>query len=433
MSRLLQGFLARLPVLPRKTLFPILALALTVVTGTALVAFAPEPDRKAVETLAIPVTTLEAEVRALSPEVHLYGRVETPHMARLTALITAPVESLLVREGDRVAKGAVLVQLDETDARLLVRRRAAESVEARAALDGLKLAGADDRTVLEHQEELHRLATDKLERYRRLREQRSINEEIWKAVLEERHAQAIALSRQRRLVLDFTHRLASAEARVDRVLASLEEARVQLERTRVRAPFQGRVTRVAVAPGERVAPGTAVAEIYDDTTLQIRVQIPNVHLPVLQRALALGERPRAMADFGDRRATGALDRLVGAVGAGQSGVDGLVRLDLDGLPPDLGRTVSLRITLPAQDNVVAVPVQAVYGQQRLFLIEDGRLTGIDVERVGAITGNDGEQRLLVRSDAFDEGTRILTSQLTNAVTGLRVRVEDVAPTDTDGA
>ena len=247
------------------------------------------------------------------------------------------------------------------------------------------------------------------------------------------HAQAIALSRQRRLVLDFAHRLASAEARVDRVLASLEEARVQLERTRVRAPFQGRVTRVAVAPGERVAPGTAVAEIYDDTTLQIRVQIPNVHLPVLQRALALGERPRAMADFGDRRATGALDRLVGAVGAGQSGVDGLVRLDLDGLPPDLGRTVSLRITLPAQDNVVAVPVQAVYGQQRLFLIEDGRLTGIDVERVGAITGNDGEQRLLVRSDAFDEGTRILTSQLTNAVTGLRVRVEDVAPTDTDGA
>ena len=58
---------------------------------------------------------------------------------------------------------------------------------------------------------------------------------------------------------------------------------------------------------------------------------------------------------------------------------------------------------------------------------------VDVERVGALTGDDGEPRLLVRSDAFDEGTHILTSQLTNAVTGLRVRVEGVTPGDTGGA
>ena len=197
---------------PRKKLFPVVAVLLTMLTATALVAFAPEPDRRPAESQAVPVTSLVATVDTRSPEVRLFGRVETPNTARLTALITAPVESLRVREGDRAARGDVLVQLDGTDTALLVRRRESDLVDARASLDALKLAGADDREVLTHQEELHRLATEKVARYRRLREQRTIAEETLKAVLEEHHAQAIALSRQRRLVADFEHRLASAEA-----------------------------------------------------------------------------------------------------------------------------------------------------------------------------------------------------------------------------
>ena len=429
MSSLPQRVLARLVRMPRKRLFPTLAVALTALTGTVLVAFAPEPDLRSPESQAIPVTSLVVQVRTLSPEIHLYGRVETPHRARLTALITAPVEALRVREGHRAARGDVLVQLDDTDTELVVRRRESDLVEARADLDALKLAGADDREVLEHHEELHRLAAEKVERYRRLREQRSIAEETLKAVLEEHHAQAIALSRQRRLVLDFEHRLASAEARVDRTLASLEEARVALERTRIRAPFPGRVTEIAVAPGELVSPGTIVAEIYDDTALEIRAQIPNVHLPAVERALAGGDGLPVVADLRDRRVQGELERLVGAVGAGQSSVDGLVRLAAGAAPPDLGRAVSLTVTLPPVDGVVSLPVEAVYGEGRVFLIEGGLLTGIDVERAGTATGDAGEPRLLVRSEALPEGARILTSQLSNAVTGLRVRVADDSTED----
>ncbi len=409
---------------PRKKLFPVVAVLLTMLTATALVAFAPEPDRRPAESLAVPVTSLVATVDTRAPEVRLFGRVETPNTARLTALVTAPVESVQVREGDRADRGDVLVLLDGTDTALLVRRRESDLVDARASLDALKLAGADDREVLTHQEELHRLATEKVARYRRLREQRTIAEETLKAVLEEHHAQAIALSRQRRLVADFEHRLASATAHVERALASLEEARVAHERTRIRAPFPGRVTRIPVAPGELVAPGTTVAEIYDDGALEIRVQIPNVHLPAVQTALAAGDRLPVVADLGDRQARGELERLVGAVGAGQSGVDGLVRLAAGAAPPDLGRAVSLTVTLPPVAGVVALPVQAVYGEGRVFLIADGVLSGVEVERVGAATGEDGTQSLLVRSTALHHGARVLTSQLSNAVTGLRVRAED---------
>ena len=419
-----QKLIARIGRPLRRFRFPLAAIALTVLAGGALVAFAPEPDIRPVEDLAVPVTTMLARPGALSPELHLYGRVETPNRAGLTALTSAIVDLLRVREGDRVAKGDVLVQLDETDARLRVRRHESDLVEARADLESLQLAGADDREVLMHEEELYRLATDKLESYRRLREQGSIAEEIWIAVVQAHHAQAIAVSRQRRLTLGFEHRLSSAEARVDRALASLEEARVGLERTRIRAPFAGRVTKISVAPGELVAPGTIVADIYDDRTLQIRAQVPNAYVSLLEEELRTGWQPPVVIDLGYRKVNGALERLVGAVGEGQSGVDGLVRIDFDGQPPDLGRSVSLRITLPPEENVLAVPVHSVYGQRRVFLVEEGVLTGVEVDRVGSITGDDGKQRLLIRAAALGVEARILTSRLSNAVTGLHVTVED---------
>ena len=75
---------------------------------------------------------------------------------------------------------------------------------------------------------------------------------------------------------------------------------------------------------------------------------------------------------------------------------------------------------------MALPVQAVYGQRRVFMIEDGLLAGIDVERVGEMTTERGDLRLLVRGPGLNDGGRVLTTQLSNAVTGLRVSVADDA-------
>ena len=418
-QRLKAGLLRRLRhVAPRTwVLLAIVVSALSISTG--LVAFAPEPDRVPAERNAVPVAGLIAELGTYSPQANLYGRVETPRTASLTALVSDTVAELLVREGDRVQAGDVLVQLDQTDAELEVQRREAERVQARADLAALELAGSADLEVLEHQRTLHELAQSKVERYRQLREQGSISQETLNAVLQDSHAQAIALSRQRNQVQSFEHRLAQAKASVSRAETALEEARVTLQRTSINAPFPGRVTSIQVAPGELVSPGRVVAEMYDDSALEIRVQIPNAHLPGLQAALASGVKPNVSVDVGHRRASGELDRLVGAVAKGQSGVDGLVRLSA-GTPLDLGRAVNLRITLPPVTNAVAIPVQAVYGQRRLFVIENGLLRGVDIERLGATADASGTRQLLVRADELQDGVRILTSQLSNAVTGLRV-------------
>lgn len=415
--------LARVPARARVVLAIV---AVSGFSGAGLIAFAPEPDLVAVDPEGVPASGMVVERRTLSPEVRLYGRVETPNTAQLTALIAAPVARLEVREGDRVEAGTALVALDQTDVALAVQRAEADRAQAQADLEVLLLSGTEDRAVLAHQEQLAAAAVAKADWHRRLFEQGSISRQTLNTAQSESHAQAIALVQQRSLVASFEHRRARSQASVARANATLEEARVNLARAAVRAPFPGRVTRILVAPGELVSPGTVVVEIYDDTRLEIRVPIPNVHLPDVEAALAAGERPPVLADFGDVELPGHLERLVGAVAKGRSGVDGLVALAPGINPPDLGRAVPLRMTMRPVAGLVAVPVQAVYGQRRVFLIDDGLLAGIDVERVGEMTTADGDFRLLVHSPRLTDGAWLLTSQLSNAVTGLRVRVQDKA-------
>ena len=410
--------------IPRRARIVIVIVVASGFCSAGLIAFAPKPDHVAAEADGVPISSMVAEFKRLSPEIRLYGRVETPNAAKLTALISAPVQSLAAREGERVNAGAVLIALDATDTRLAVERAEADLAQAQADLNVLLLAGDEDRAVLAYQEELAKQAVVKADWHRQLFAQGSISRQTLNAALSESHAQSISLVQRRGLVASFEHRRSRAQASVARAESSLAEARVNLERASVKAPFPGRVTRILVAPGELVAPGTVVAEIYDDTRLEIRVPIPNVHLPEVEAALALGERPAVRADFGDTEGAGHLERLAGAVEKGRSGVDGLVRLAADVDPPDLGRAVELRMTMRPIADLVAVPVQAVYGQRRAFLVEDGVLVGIDVERVGEMTTAQGDFRLLVRGPRLHDGSRVLTTQLSNAVTGLRVSVRD---------
>ncbi len=55
------------------------------------------------------------------------------------------------------------------------------------------------------------------------------------------------------------------------------------------------------------------------------------------------------------------------------------------------------------------------------VVEDDRLQGITVERIGDHRASDGAYRVLVRGDGLRPGSRIITTQLPKASDGLRVQ------------
>ncbi len=90
--------------------------------------------------------------------------------------------------------------------------------------------------------------------------------------------------------------------------------------------------------------------------------------------------------------------------------------------PALGRVVDMLIRLPEEAGVVALPVAALYENDRIYAVDDkDRLQAIDVERVGELQTRDGEYRVLVRSPKLAEGRKVITTQLPKAVSGLLVQ------------
>lgn len=381
---------------------------------------APKPDKKAVEETAWPVTTITAEPTSISPELRLFGRVESPRQSALKASLVAHVASVPVLEGSEVKAGEVLVQLDPTDAALAVQRSDADLTEARADVASLKLKIEENRSVLTHQSRLNDLAKAKAARYEKLRAQQSVSQETLNAALREADQQAIAWSHQKALVDDARNQLVRAEARVRRAEAALDEAKENLDRTSIRAPFDGRVTAVSVSPGELVQPGSPIADIYDTSSLEVRAQIPANQLPTIKHALAGGTELAAKLDVDGVPVAARLARLSGQVSKGSSSVDGLFAVDPTA-QVEVGRAVAVVVTMPRIDNAIALPVQAIYGHDRIYVVRDERLQAVNIARLGELSDGEGHMEVVVSASHIPEKAAIVTSQLTMAVTGLKVK------------
>jgi len=78
--------------------------------------------------------------------------------------------------------------------------------------------------------------------------------------------------------------VAAAEALLKASEADLEAARLDLSRTSISAPFNGRISEKYVDIGQFVSPGTAVAMVYDTDVVQVR-------LPLADRQVALLDLP----------------------------------------------------------------------------------------------------------------------------------------------
>lgn len=406
--------------LSRKNRLFLVILGLSALSTGVLMATAPVHDPSVVEEKAWPVSTVAAEAGTQVPQLNLFGRVETPNHASLSAAVEAEVRTLHVREGDRVAAGQLLLSLDDAEERLRLEQRAADLQQAEAGLASLRREMDTERAVLVHMRELNQLTRTKAERLRKLNSRNLIATEQLENTLQEVARQGIELSRQQALVDNHPHRLAMAEAGVSRARAQWRDQQIMLERTAITAPFDGRVSALAVSPGDRVRPGQALISLYDTGALQVRVPVPSSSVGLLKQALARGET--ISAGLGDSGLTAQLQQLAGEVHSGSSGIDAIFRVMDDSGTLELGRAVDVSIALPPVDNAIALPLHSLYGNKRIYLVEEQRLIGREVIPLGQRLSQDGELQVLVSADGLDPGAAILSTNLPRATSGLRVQV-----------
>ncbi|GGC05447.1 hypothetical protein GCM10011352_34530 [Marinobacterium zhoushanense] len=406
-----------------KRLAPLLILVLAVMAFRTLQATRPQPPAQAIEERSWSVHAETIAPAPLQPEVELYGAIETPKMATLSAALEADLIELHAREGDRVNAGQLLARLDSRDVEIDIRQQKAQLASVDAQINAELVRYRADNEDLKLQQELVALKEKDLARYQNLAERNMASQQQIDSARTALQQQRLNLNALNEAINDHPNRLAQLEAERQRIDALLESLSLDLERTEIRAPYTARIAAVQVAGGDRVRAGDALFDLYGLEQLEVRAQVPERLLSQLRPAMRQGaDNIQASASLDGLPLRLELDRLGATVSSGKAGVDALFRLIDPPLAPEPGRSLRLQLRLPVQPELVALPPTALYGTDRIYRVTDSRLEPVTVSRVGQLTTAEGESRVLVRSETLAAGQQVITTQLPNAIAGLRVDI-----------
>jgi RND family efflux transporter MFP subunit len=172
------------------------------------------------------VTLVPVRERRLPDAFEAVGTIQAQQTAQIASQVTGYVISINVREGDYVKQGEAVAVID--DAQL---RAGVEQAQAASSAAAQELVAADSEVAL---------AKSTFDRYQSLYEKKSLSPQEYDEV---------------------KTRLQSATARRDRARASqtqaaaaLRQSQTVLDRTRIRAPFNGIVTARNADPGALATP-----------------------------------------------------------------------------------------------------------------------------------------------------------------------------------
>ena len=409
-----------------RILAPVLILAAGVAGMAALVKSKPQRAPLAAEERAWTVAAAVVEPGTVTPQLMLFALVDSPRTTRLTSAVTADVKTVEVLEGQRAVPGNRLITLDDREARLVLDQRRAEVAELEADLEHEALRHRNNLAALGHEKELLELARREVERARSLAERNVGSQSNLDQARREEERQKLSVEQRELAIGEHRSREKQLRARLARAEAQRSRAMLDLERTLVYPPFEGWITELFVSPGDRVRPGDQLIELFDAAMVELRAQIPLRHLPVVRAAVERGETLGARAVVGGREVRAVLHRITARVGRGSGGADGLFRVveGNDRLP--LGRTVLLTLDLPAVRDAITIPREALYGTDRVFVVDGPRMKSVRVERLGETHPAGGESGVVVRSPHLRASSRVIVTQLPNAIDGLRIKVVEAA-------
>ncbi|HEB91216.1 MAG TPA: efflux RND transporter periplasmic adaptor subunit [Deltaproteobacteria bacterium] len=393
-------------------ILPLLALAFGLAVQALLIATRDVPETREPEIPSPLVRVITARPRDVRFRVESRGivvpRTESDLVAEVRGRVVEVAPALEV--GGFFAEGDELLRLDDREYRI-ARDRA--------------------RAIVALRESEARLARAEAQRRRQLRQRGAASE----ADLEQ-----------------FESRESVAEASLAEARASLARAELDLERTVVRAPFEGRVRKRNVDVGQFVSPGSKLARVFAVDYAEVRLPVQIDELAFLDAAFVGLDRPTEALRRAGTTVAGAPVRLTGRIGGrevvwparlvrAEAAIDERTRMlhvvariedpyllepEADGavadaaVPLPVGLFVSAEIEGRKVEGVFVLPLMALRDGDRVFLRdEEGRL------RVRAVSVLRRDHDEVVIDGGLHAGEQVVVSPLRIHSEGMRLRATDV--------
>jgi len=289
------------------------------------------------------------------------GRIESPHRVDLGVQITGTVKAIPVNEGQKVATGEALIQLE--DAELVASARQAELAvtQAQAKLRQLREVQAPlaEQALRQAQTNVD-AASRTLQRNQELFNKGFIGQA---ALDEATRAEQITRSQFKIAQQQLNSARAGgsdtavAEAALSQAQAGADLAHARLRYSQVLAPVAGTLIARNVEPGDAVQAGKVLMVLSPKGETQVVVQIDEKHLNLLK----VGQTASVSSDaYPDQRFTAELVYINPGVDAQRGSLEVKLRV---AQPPAYVRqdmTVSVDIEVAKRSQAVLVPTEAVH-------------------------------------------------------------------------
>ncbi len=212
--------------------------------------------------------------------------------------------------------------------------------------------------------------------------------------------------------------LQAAEAAVLAAQASLEKAKLNLARTEIYAPYDGRVLDTHVDVGQLVSSGTAIADIYSTTVMEVRLPIRNTDLPYLTLPEQYVDGEQVTQDLPEVTLSSGLnpnDQWNGHIVRTEGEVDAESRqlhvvaeiVAGDAHVPEtrmrVGQYVIADIQGKLLDSAIVIPGDAIYQGRFAYVVENAKLQRKQIE-----IGWQGEDNVLIKSGLKENDELVLT-------------------------
>ncbi len=392
-----------------KFLLPLLVVAVGVGIAAGLLKTRPKAKRTRPVKAALLVDAVELQATTRRVEVTAMGTVVPERTITLQPEVSGILrhEGSGLEDGARVRKGEVIARIDDRDYRHAVTQRKADVTRARFEVT--------------------------LEKGRARVAQRE-----WKLL--DKGIKTTNLGRS--LALRKPH-LQAAEARVKAAESALEQARLRVERTVVRAPFNAIVRAKRAALGQLVGPQTPLASLVATDRFLVQVSVPVEQLSwiavpglnakegapanIVQQVggkAGVARKGRVLRMLGDLDPMGRMARLMVAIDLPLGptlGEPAKAAVEANGTPLLLGAYVQVAIQGRELRNVIEIPRAALREGDKVWLISaDNKL---DVRSV-QVAWRQPETLLL--NGGVKPGERLVVSAVASPVPGmdLRLRASD---------
>ncbi len=333
---------------------------------------------------AVPVTVAKADQRTVPFEITAPGTVEPLRAVQVSAQVTGVVTTVRFREGDEVKAGEVLVQIDPRPY-----RNALQQAEAALARDVIQLTNARRQVA----------------RYQGLAQSEYVTTEQFEAL--QTNAQAL-------------------EATVQSDSAAVDNARLNLEYTTIRAPILGRTGSLLIKEGNvvRAAGSGPLVTLNQTRPILVRFAVPAPSLPLIRRYQGNGLGVRAAPANDSTALTGTLVFVDNAVDTTTGTI--MLKAQFDNADGSLwpGQFVTATLVLYEQRDAVVVPAAAVVEAETgnyVYVIgaDDKALTRPIV--VGRSIGED-----VIVTQGLEAGETVVTDGQLRLVPGSRVQIRNAA-------